>query len=77
MLGLRKMEISTGVDRGDRQNVRFDAQKRISGRKKRNLLIAPTICMKTKAKFRQESIAPTILMKISKLAVFSRQMPRC
>ena len=34
---------------------------------KRIFLIAPTICMKTKAKFRPRSIAPTISMKANKL----------
>jgi hypothetical protein len=37
---------------------------------KRNFVIAPTICMKTKAKFRRRSIAPTILMKIHELIDF-------
>ena len=53
-----------------RHNVRFEAQKRTPSQKKRNFLIAPTICMKTKEKFRQGSIAPTILMKINELLAF-------
>ena len=35
-----------------------------------NFGIAPTICMKTKANFRPNAIAPTILMKINELTDF-------
>jgi hypothetical protein len=71
MLVMRKsgkfLPMPTGVTR---HNVRFEARKLGPSQEKRNFLIAPTICMKTKAKFRQGSIAPTMLMKINKLIVF-------
>ncbi len=51
----------------NRHNVRFAAQKPAEIAEERNFLIAPTMCMKTKDKSWQGSIAPTIFMKMNKL----------
>jgi hypothetical protein len=54
-----------------RQNVTFRSSETSAAPEKRNFLIAPTMSMKTKVEFWRDSIAPTILMKIQELIVFS------
>ena len=67
MLVMNEMEDSNSRELRQPSDGLSNARSGARSQTNLNFMIAPTICMKTKAKFRLNLIAPTISMKIIEL----------